>query len=100
MRAEFDSKNLDPMIHGQIRLGMMAYLASMKGASFGEIKQKLDASDGNLSTHLRKLEDAGYVTVTKSFNGRKPHTHVALSTSGRAAWIKYLDHMQGLLSGA
>ncbi len=100
MEPPFNTNSLDPVIHGRMRLGMMAYLASISGASFAELKSKLEASDGNLSTHLRKLEDAGYVKVEKSFNGRKPHTSVKLTQDGRDAWIKYLDHMQGLLSGA
>jgi DNA-binding MarR family transcriptional regulator len=100
MESQFNTNTLDPVIHGRVRLGMMAYLASVKGASFGELKQKLDASDGNLSTHLRKLEDAGYVQVKKSFIGRKPLTKITLSDKGRVAWIGYLGHMQTLLNGS
>ncbi len=100
MEPQFNTNALDPVIHGRVRLGMMAYLASVSQASFGELKDKLSASDGNLSTHLRKLEDAGYVQVKKSFAGRKPLTTVSLSESGRGAWIGYLNHMQGLLNGA
>ncbi|PHS27356.1 MAG: transcriptional regulator [Robiginitomaculum sp.] len=99
MEPQFNTNTLDPVIHGRVRLGMMAYLASVKSASFGELKQKLEASDGNLSTHLRKLEDAGYVQVNKSFIGRKPLTVVTLSEKGRTAWIGYLGHMQSLLNG-
>jgi len=99
MEPQFNTNTLDPVIHGRVRLGMMAYLASVNRASFGELKQKLEASDGNLSTHLRKLEDAGYVQVKKSFIGRKPLTEVSLSQNGRAAWIGYLGHMQSLLNG-
>ncbi len=99
MEPQFNTNALDKVIHGRVRLGMMAYLASVKIASFGELKEILDASDGNLSTHLRKLEDAGYVQVSKSFQGRKPLTMVGLSQAGRSAWITYLDQMQVLLNG-
>jgi len=99
MKPQFNTNTLDPIIHGRLRLGMMAYLASVSAASFGELKQKLEASDGNLSTHLRKLEDAGYVRIKKSFVGRKPLTEVSLSQKGRTAWIDYLGHMQTLLNG-
>ncbi len=99
MEPQFNTNTLDPVIHGRVRLGMMAYLASVSAASFAELKAKLEASDGNLSTHLRKLEDAGYVQVHKSFNGRKPLTKVSLSDKGRTAWIAYLGHMQSLLNG-
>ena len=99
MAPQFNTNTLDPVIHGRVRLGMMAYLASVSVASFGELKQKLEASDGNLSTHLRKLEDAGYVQVKKSFIGRKPLTEITLSEKGRTAWIGYLGHMQTLLDG-
>ncbi len=99
MEPQFNTNTLDPVIHGRVRLGMMAFLASVSTASFGELKQKLDASDGNLSTHLRKLEDAGYVQINKSFKGRKPLTMVELTEAGRKAWITYLERMQGLLNG-
>ncbi len=99
MEPQFNTNTLDPVIHGRVRLGMMAYLASVSAASFAELKAKLEASDGNLSTHLRKLEDAGYVQVHKSFNDRKPLTKVSLSEKGRTAWIAYLCHMQSLLNG-
>ncbi|VAV89126.1 Transcriptional regulator, MarR family [hydrothermal vent metagenome] len=95
--AMFNSKQLDPLIHGRVRLGMMAYLASVSTASFGEIKTKLQTSDGNLSTHLRKLEQAGYVQVKKRFSNRKPLTTIELSKAGRSAWIGYLEQMQNLL---
>ncbi len=98
MEPHFNTNALDPVIHGRVRLGIMAYLASVSTASFSELKEKLEASDGNLSTHLRKLEDAGYVLVSKSFAGRKPLTTIGLSEAGRTAWIDYLTHMQSLLS--
>ena len=100
MANTFDPAALDAVIHGRVRLGMMAYLASVDEASFTELKARLGASDGNLSTHLRKLEDAGYVQVKKRFAGRKPLTTVRLSAQGRRAWIAYLDQMKALLGEA
>lgn len=98
MQASFDTKGLDPVIHGRMRLGLMAYLASVQAASFAELKARLDATDGNLSTHLRKLEDAGYIHMKKSFSGRRPLTTLSLTPVGRKAWIAYLTQMQGLLN--
>ncbi len=100
MQTSFDPAALDTVIHGRVRLGIMAYLAAVEEASFTELKARLGASDGNLSTHLRKLEDAGYVLVKKSFSQRKPLTIVRLSPAGRRAWIAYLDHMKALLGEA
>ncbi|HYE41863.1 MAG TPA: transcriptional regulator [Caulobacteraceae bacterium] len=96
----FDIEAIDEVIHGRIRLGVMAYLSSAGTADFNELKARLQATDGNLSVHLRKLEDAGYVEVEKSFVGRKPLTRVSLSEAGRAAFVKYLDAMQKLVAGA
>lgn len=96
----FDIEAIDEVIHGRIRLGVMAYLSTVGCADFNELKAKLQATDGNLSVHLRKLEDAGYVTVDKSFVGRKPRTAVSLSDSGRSAFVRYLDAMQKLVAGS
>lgn len=93
----FDIEAIDEVIHGRIRLGVMAYLSSAGTADFNELKARLQATDGNLSVHLRKLEDAGYVDVEKSFVGRKPLTRVTLSEAGRAAFVRYLDQMQKLV---
>lgn len=97
MADEFDASGLDDVIHGKLRLGLMAYLSSVESASFNELKDKTGASDGNLSVHLRKLEDAGYVGIEKQFVDRKPHTRAALTVSGRKAWQAYLDHIRTLL---
>ena len=94
----FDIGQIDDVIHGRMRLGIMAYLADTETADFNELKALLQATQGNLSVHLRKLEDAGYVEVEKSFVGRKPLTRVSLSDPGRAAFVKYLDAMQKLVS--
>ncbi|MEA1941072.1 MAG: transcriptional regulator [Pseudomonadota bacterium] len=98
MGAEFDASRIDETIHGRLRLGIMAFLSAVSSATFGEIKQKTGASDGNLSVHLRKLEDAGYVSVDKSFVDRKPRTRAALTPEGRQAWLAYLDQLRGLIA--
>ena len=96
----FDHSEIDDVIHGRLRLGIMAYLASVSPAIFGELKQKVGATDGNLSTHLRKLEDAGYVRQEKRFVGRRPQTRVFLTDAGRQAWLTWIDRMQGLMRAA
>jgi len=97
--ADFDLSGLDPIIHGKLRLGVMAYLASAGSASFTILRDKTASTDGNLSTHLRKLEDGGYIKVDKRFENRKPLSVVSLTEKGRAAWLEYLSKMQVLLSG-
>ena len=96
----FDIERIDEVIHGRLRLGVMAYLSGAETADFNELKAKLQASDGNLSVHLRKLEEAGYVAIAKSFVGRKPLTRVTLTPAGRAAFVGYLDAMSRLVDGA
>ena len=93
----FDIEDIDEVIHGRLRLGVMAYLASVETADFNELRAKLQATDGNLSVHLRKLEDAGYVAIAKTFVNRKPLTRVTLTNPGRAAFVKYLDAMTKLV---
>lgn len=88
------------MIHGRLRLGVMAYLSTVSPAPFVELKAKVNATDGNLSTHLSKLEEAGYVKIEKRFEGKKPLTLVHLTKQGRSAWIAYLDRLQSLLNAA
>lgn len=96
----FDHSAIDDVIHGRLRLGIMAYLASASPAIFGELKTKVKATDGNLSTHLRKLEDAGYIELEKRFVGRRPQTRVHLTASGRKAWLSYLQRLDVLLRAA
>ena len=96
----FDHSRIDDVIHGRIRLGVVAYLSGVEGALFGELREAVGATDGNLSTHLRKLEDAGYVRVEKSFVGRKPQTRVALTHRGRQAWNNWLDRIETLTRAA
>ena len=99
MADDFDINRIDEVIHGRIRLGVMAYLSGADAADFNELKQKLQTTDGNLSVHLRKLEEAGYVAVEKSFAGRKPLTRAALTEVGRDAFAAYLDAIAKLVEG-
>lgn len=93
----FDINRLDEVIHGRIRLGIMAYLSGADMAEFGELKSRLQTTDGNLSVHLRKLEEAGFVEVEKTYQGRKPLTRARLSAAGREAFITYLDQISALV---
>lgn len=97
MADDFDIGRIDEVIHGRIRLGVMAFLSGVSSANFNELKTRLQTTDGNLSVHLRKLEDAGFVSVTKRFEGRKPLTEAAMTPAGRKAFVGYLDAMQGLV---
>lgn len=99
MNGKFDITAIDDVIHGRLRLGVMAYLAGSGTAEFNELKAKLQASDGNLSVHLRKLEEAGYVEIEKTYIGRKPLTRVSITEKGRSAFIAYLDAIEKLLPG-
>ena len=96
----FDHSGLDDVIHGRIRLGVVAYLASVESALFTELRDKVGATDGNLSAHVGKLEEAGYVSVAKSFSGRKPQTRITLTHRGRHAWIAWLDRIEKLTTAA
>ncbi|MFM7778968.1 MAG: winged helix-turn-helix domain-containing protein [Alphaproteobacteria bacterium] len=93
----FDINTIDEVIHGRVRLGILAYLVGAGSADFGTLKARLDTTDGNLSVHLRKLEETGYVTVTKSFRARKPLTEVALTEPGRQAFAEYVQALGALL---
>lgn len=88
---------IDDVIHGRLRLGVMAYLSAVNPASFPELLDKTGATNGNLSTHLTKLESAGYVRQEKGYKGKRPQTLVHLTETGRSAWISYLDAMKKLL---
>jgi DNA-binding transcriptional ArsR family regulator len=95
--AETVSNDLDKVIHERMRLGIISALAANKKLSFTELKDLLNTSDGNISVHARKLEDAGYVTQEKSFRGRVPLTEFKITARGRKALVKYLDHMEALI---
>ena len=88
---------LDRLLHDRMRLGIVSALAAADDLSFSELKAALSATDGNLSVHARKLEDAGYVTCTKSFEGRVPRTEYKIAATGRRALERYLDHMEALI---
>jgi DNA-binding MarR family transcriptional regulator len=88
---------LDRLIHERVRLGIVSALAVSESLTFNELKALLDATDGNLSVHARKLEDAGYISCTKGFEGRVPRTEYALTAEGRAALERYLSHMEALI---
>src|SRR5215475_2356497 len=95
--AAFDIARIDDVIHGRLRLGIMAYLANSEVADFNELKSALQATQGNLSIHLRKLEDAGYIAIDKSFLNRKPLTRARITESGRQALAAYLEAMARLV---
>lgn len=88
---------LDRLIHERVRLGIVSALAVNRSLSFNELKTMLGLTDGNLSVHARKLEEAGYVECTKSFEGRTPRTEFRLTHSGRGALEAYLNHMEALI---
>jgi DNA-binding transcriptional ArsR family regulator len=91
---------LDRLIHERIRLAMVSALAANQSMSFSELKALLGTTDGNLSIHARKLEDAGYVECAKSFVDRTPRTEYRLTAAGRRALERYLDHMEALIRAA
>ncbi len=88
---------LDRLIHERLRLGIVSALAANESMTFGDLKVLMRTSDGNLSVHARKLEEAGYVECTKSFNGRVPKTEYKITITGRGALERYLDHMEALI---
>ena len=88
---------LDRLIHERMRLGIVSALAVNDRLSFNDLKALMQTTDGNLSVHARKLEEAGYVTCTKAFEGRMPKTHYALTAAGRRALERYLAHMEALI---
>jgi DNA-binding transcriptional ArsR family regulator len=88
---------LDRLIHERLRLAIVSALAVHDTLTFNDLKAMLDTSDGNVSVHARKLEDAGYITCTKAFEGRVPRTEYSLTAEGRAALERYLAHMEALI---
>lgn len=100
MSELFSLESVDDVIHGRLRLGVMAYLINSGDTDFAQLKAKTAATDGNLSVQLRKLEEAGYVEIIKSFSGKKTVTGVRLTEPGRQAFILYLDNMQRLINEA
>ncbi len=93
-----DPTKLDRLIHERIRLGIISALAVNPSLSFSELKKILNTTDGNLSVHARKLEEAEYLICTKTFEGRTPKTEYRLSKAGREALERYLNHMEALIN--
>jgi DNA-binding HxlR family transcriptional regulator len=89
--------DLDRLIHERVRLGIVSALAVNRSLTFNELKAMLKTTDGNLSVHARKLEEADYIVCTKSFDGRLPKTEYRLAAGGRKALERYLDHMEALI---
>jgi DNA-binding MarR family transcriptional regulator len=96
-RPAENATNLDRLIHERTRLAIISALAVNDSLTFNELKLLLSVTDGNLSVHARKLEDAGYIACAKSFANRLPKTEYRLSAAGRRALEKYLDHMEALI---
>jgi DNA-binding HxlR family transcriptional regulator len=95
--AALNAPKLDRLIHERLRLGILSALSVNQSLTFNELKRLLDTTDGNLSVHARKLEEAAYVACTKSFEGRVPKTEYRLTAAGRKALERYLDHMEALI---
>ncbi len=93
-------KNLDPLIHARVRLGIVSALAAGETLSFRDLKILLSTSDGNLSRHTQKLEKAGYIECIKSFQGRMPHTEYRLTPKGTKALLSYVEQMEHMLQVA
>jgi DNA-binding transcriptional ArsR family regulator len=91
---------LDRLIHERLRLAIVSALAAGEALTFNDLKDLLGTTDGNLSVHARRLEEARYITCTKSFDGRIPRTEYRLTAAGRQALDRYLDHMEALIRAA
>lgn len=92
------SNELDKLIHDRVRLGIMSALAANESLSFTDLRNLLGTTDGNISVHARKLEDAGYAVCEKTFNGRVPLTLYRITNSGRESLSRYLNHMEALIN--
>ena len=95
--AEAPAAELDRLIHERMRLGIVSALAANESLTFNELKKLMKTTDGNLSVHARKLEEAGYVSCSKFFDGRTPKTEYRITATGRRALEKYIDHMEALI---
>jgi DNA-binding HxlR family transcriptional regulator len=89
--------NLDRLIHERLRLGIISALAANESLTFSDLKNLMNTTDGNLSVHARKLEEAGYISCTKFFQGRLPKTEYKLTAAGRSALENYISHMESLI---
>ena len=92
-----EASKLDRLVHERLRLGILSALSVNESLTFNDLKKLLDTTDGNLSVHARKLEEAGYVGCVKSFQGRMPRTDYRMTAAGRRALERYLDHMEALI---
>ena len=99
-KVHASAMGLDRVIHERLRLGIVSALAAASSLTFGELKELLGTTDGNLSVHARRLEEAGYVGCKKTFEGRTPRTEFRLTEGGRRALKRYLDHMEALIEAA
>jgi DNA-binding transcriptional ArsR family regulator len=97
--TDFDYAAIDEVLHSRVRLAIVAFLAGAGTAEFAAVKNAIRATDGNASVHLRRLEDAGYVTAAKRFVARKPQTLYGLTAAGRQALRDYVAHLENLLNG-
>jgi DNA-binding HxlR family transcriptional regulator len=95
--APMSMHEIDRLIHERLRLGIISALAVNASLTFNELKHSVKTSDGNLSVHARKLEEAGYIACAKSFEGRTPRTEYSLTTAGRRALERYLNHMEAVI---
>lgn len=98
--ADGDSKDFDRLIYERVRLGIMSALSVNESMTFNELKELLKTTDGNLSAHGRKLEDAGYISCRKTFSARVPKTEYSLTAKGRRVFERYLEHMEALIGAA
>ncbi|MBL4639283.1 MAG: transcriptional regulator [Kordiimonadaceae bacterium] len=89
----YDYRAIDDFIHSRVRLTIMSFLAAARSAEFTELKTQLKVSDGNLSTHLKKLEEAEYISIRKLFQGKKPQTLIAISEKGDTAFQAYVEEL-------
>src|SRR5687768_8415410 len=96
-KAQHPAPSLDRLIHERLRLGIVSALAANESLTFNDLKSLMDTTDGNLSVHARKLEDAGYIAVTKSFEDRLPKTEYKLTAAGQRALESYLGHMEAII---
>lgn len=97
MSAPSSAQKLDRLVHERLRLGILSALSVNEALAFNELKKLLETTDGNLSVHARKLEEAGYISCSKSFEGRMPKTEYRITVPGRRALERYLDHMESLI---
>jgi DNA-binding transcriptional ArsR family regulator len=99
-RVESNPFELDRLIHERMRLGILSALAGGQSRTFNELKKLLNTTDGNLSVHARKLEEAGYVSCSKFFDGRLPKTEYRISDAGKEALERYLNHLEAIIQTA